>query len=115
MGVQLAEHAPDGEAGKPAEIRHPSLTPPSLATVPDSRPDTSPDVEMKTTHQMARELLALPDVPLYIDEWFYHWGDREIVAEMTNNPEGTALIWQKPVNQNEKRPGGETGARCVGR
>jgi hypothetical protein len=53
---------------------------------------------MKTTHEIARELLALPDVPLFIDGWFYHWADREMVAEMTKNPKGTAIIWQKPNN-----------------
>ena len=51
---------------------------------------------MKTTHQMAGELLALPDVPLVIEMWC-RMSDHEMVAEMTEyDSEGTAIIWQKP-------------------
>lgn len=44
---------------------------------------------MKTTHQLAKELLALPDVPLEVEGWC--GGD--IIAKMTRyDPEGTAIL-----------------------
>lgn len=51
----------------------------------------------KTTHQMARELLGLPDVRLVIEMWC-DMENREMSADMTEyDPDGTAIIWQKPV------------------
>lgn len=50
----------------------------------------------KTTHEMANELLALPDVPLVIEMWC-EMERHEMTASMTSyDPEGTAIIWQKP-------------------
>jgi hypothetical protein len=55
-----------------------------------------------TTHEMARQLLALPDVPLLIEGWCTVSTVSEIVAEMTEyDPEGTAIIWQKPKRQQD--------------
>jgi len=57
---------------------------------------------MKTTHQMARELLSLPDVRLVIELWIMQSEDCEMVAEMTEyDPEGTAIILQKPTEQTK--------------
>jgi len=54
---------------------------------------------MKTTHQIAAELLALPNVPLVIEGWITDWPGHEMTASMTTyDPEGTAIIWQKPVD-----------------
>jgi hypothetical protein len=54
---------------------------------------------MKTTHEIARELLALPDVPLVVEGWTTEWVGHEMVAEMTEyDPKGTAIIWQKPID-----------------
>ena len=50
------------------------------------------DYRGKTTHQMAAELLALPDVPLEIEMWCRMDG-YEQVAKMTEyDPDGTAII-----------------------
>ncbi len=52
---------------------------------------------MKTTHQIAMDLLALPDVPLVIEMWCVMDG-YETVARMTEyDPEGTAIICQEKV------------------
>lgn len=49
-----------------------------------------------TTHEMAKQLLALPNVRLVIEMWCVE-SDKQMVAEMTAyDPEGTAIIWQKP-------------------
>lgn len=49
----------------------------------------------KTTHQIARELLLLPDVELVIEGWCQMQG-YTMTAAMTNyDPEGTAILWQK--------------------
>ena len=51
-----------------------------------------------TTHEMAKQLLALPDVPLVIEGLVTMTWSHETVAEMTGyDPEGTAIIWQKPI------------------
>jgi len=51
---------------------------------------------MKTTHQIANELLQLPDVPLEIEGWC-RVDKYEVVAEMTaHSPDSVAIIWQKP-------------------
>jgi hypothetical protein len=50
---------------------------------------------MKTTHQIARELLALPDVELVIEGWC-PMDNHEMVAEITSYDENTVIIWQKP-------------------
>lgn len=56
----------------------------------------------KTTHQMARELLALPDVPLEVEMWCAMDG-HEMAADLTRYTEGeskrTAIIYQKPVRR----------------
>jgi hypothetical protein len=53
---------------------------------------------MKTTHELARELLTLPDVPLVIEMWCRMDG-HEMAAEMTEyDPAGTAIIWQRPIS-----------------
>lgn len=52
--------------------------------------------QMKTTHQIARELLALPDVRLVVEYWIMLGEEYEMVAEMTEyDTEGTAIIQQK--------------------
>jgi len=52
---------------------------------------------MKTTHQVARELLALPDVKLTVELWVDRQ-NHQLAVEMTEyDPEGTAIIWQKPT------------------
>lgn len=45
---------------------------------------------MKTTHQLARELLALPDVPVKVEMWC-GWDDPTAVMS-DYDPEGTAFI-----------------------
>jgi hypothetical protein len=58
---------------------------------------------MKTTHQIAKELLALPDVELVIEYWVMMRPESEMVAEMTEyDPNGTAIIWQKPKHKEYK-------------
>jgi len=50
---------------------------------------------MKTTHELARELLELPDVPVKVEYWTAD-ADSEPVALMTEyDPEGTAMICQR--------------------
>lgn len=47
---------------------------------------------MKTTHQLAAELMALPDVPVVVEMWTRD----EPFAKMTlYDPEGTAMIVSK--------------------
>lgn len=54
---------------------------------------------MKTTHDIAKELLALPNVPLVIEGWCEMRG-HETTAQMTGyDPEGTAIIVQKCVDE----------------
>ncbi len=50
---------------------------------------------MKTTHQIARELLELPDVPLQIEMWCRMEG-HETAVDFREEDE-TAIIWQKPI------------------
>lgn len=50
---------------------------------------------MKTTHQMAKELLELPDVPLVIEGWC-KMDNHEMVVEITDYSDEEAIIWQKP-------------------
>lgn len=60
------------------------------------------DYKRKTTHEMARELLALPDVPLEVELWCNMSG-HECSAVMTDyDPTGTAIICQ--VRQNDTEP-----------
>jgi hypothetical protein len=52
---------------------------------------------MKKTHEMARELLFLPDVPLLIETWC-RMPNHEPAAVMTEfDPKGTAIIMQQPI------------------
>ena len=50
---------------------------------------------MKTTHQMAAELLALPDIPLGIEMWC-EMENHEMTASITEYDPERAIIWQKP-------------------
>jgi len=50
---------------------------------------------MKTTHQIARELLALPDIPLLIEGW-YRMDHHEMAASITDYDPNRAILWQKP-------------------
>jgi hypothetical protein len=50
---------------------------------------------MKTTHQIAAELLALPDIPLIIEGWCV-MDNHEMVAKITDYCDNTAIIMQKP-------------------
>lgn len=53
---------------------------------------------MKTTHQIAKELLALPDVKLIVEGWCSRQG-YELTAKMTQcDPSGTAILVQKCVD-----------------
>jgi hypothetical protein len=54
---------------------------------------------MKTTHDIACELLALPNVPLKVEGWCEMRG-HEMVAQMTEyDPEGAAILMQKCVDE----------------
>lgn len=56
----------------------------------------------KTTHTLALELLALPDVPILIEGWICHAGT-EIVAKMTNyDPTGTAILVERAKSNTEQ-------------
>jgi len=48
------------------------------------------------THQIAQELLALPDVELVIEGWCQMAGYTMAVAMTNYDPEGTAILWQQP-------------------
>jgi hypothetical protein len=51
---------------------------------------------MKTTHDIAKELLALPNVKLVVEGWC-EVGGHETTAEMTEyDPDGTAILVQAP-------------------
>ena len=53
---------------------------------------------MKTTHQIAKELLALPDVKLVVEGWCDMAG-HELTAKMTGyDPENTAILIQGCVD-----------------
>ena len=51
--------------------------------------------QTKTTHQIATELLALPDIPLVIEGWCM-MDNHEMIAEITSYDDNEAIIWQKP-------------------
>ncbi len=52
----------------------------------------------KTTHELAAELLALPNVPVVVELWGEMDG-YEMVAKMTKyDPDKTAIICQKRVH-----------------
>ena len=55
---------------------------------------------MKTTHQLADELLALPDIPLGIEGWC-EMDLHEMTASITDYDENRAIIWQKPGESHE--------------
>lgn len=49
---------------------------------------------MKTTHDIAKELLALPNVKLVVEGWC-KMGGHETTVEMTEyDPDGTAILMQ---------------------
>lgn len=54
---------------------------------------------MKTTHQIAKELLALPDVPLVIEGWvgMSSYGHETIAVMTEYDPTGTAILVQRPT------------------
>lgn len=54
----------------------------------------------KTTHEMAKELLALPDIPLVIEGWCDMPG-YAMTAELTDYDNKVAIIWQKPIKQDQ--------------
>lgn len=69
---------------------------------------------MKTTHQLAKELLTLPDVQLVVEYWIMMDSTHEIVAEMTKyDPKNTAIIWQKPNNAKSAKRGYSKSTRVV--
>lgn len=50
---------------------------------------------MKTTHELARELIALPDKPIKVEGWS-DLEDHDVTAKMTRyDPEGTAILVQR--------------------
>lgn len=53
---------------------------------------------MKTTHQVAQELLELPNVELVIEGWcdMQSLGYTMEAAMTGYDPDGTAILWQKP-------------------
>jgi hypothetical protein len=54
---------------------------------------------MKTTHQLAKELLALPDVDLVVEGWCQMRG-HELAAKMTQyDPDGTVILIQECVDK----------------
>jgi hypothetical protein len=56
---------------------------------------------MKTTHQLAEELLKLPDVSVVVEGWCDMEG-YEPGAKMTSyDPGGTAIIMQVPAGENK--------------
>ena len=56
---------------------------------------------MKTTHELAQELLALPNVPLVVEGWCRQRG-LVLTAVMTEyDPEGTAILVQQAVTAPE--------------
>jgi len=69
---------------------------------------------MKTTHQIARELLALPDVELVIEGWCQMNGHTMAAAMTDYDPEGTAIIWQQPDNYNRVNPASSTPEHTQG-
>ena len=54
---------------------------------------------MKTTHDIAKELLALPNVPLVIEGWCEMRGHETTVQMTGYDPEGTAIMVQKCVDE----------------
>jgi hypothetical protein len=48
-----------------------------------------------TTHEMARQLLSLPDINLVIEGWCI-MNNHEMTASITDYSEDDAIIWQKP-------------------
>jgi len=53
---------------------------------------------MKTTHQIARELLDMPDAPLHIEMWGMGRGDEIGVVEVDEDchPAGGVMLVRKP-------------------
>ncbi len=58
---------------------------------------------MKTTHDIAKELLALPNVPLVIEGWISQ-SNREIQVVMTDyEPDKEAILIQRYINPEDER------------
>lgn len=55
---------------------------------------------MKTTHQLARELYLLPDVPVVIEYWASIRGHEPTALMTEYDPDGTAIIVQYPVKDS---------------
>lgn len=62
-----------------------------------------------TTHEMARQLLALPDIRLTIEGWC-RLNNHQMTAEITGYDENTAIIWQKPDPRLPERTTHDCGA-----
>lgn len=58
---------------------------------------------MKTTHQLARELYLLPDVPVVIEYWASIQGHEPTALMTEYDPDGTAIIVQYPVKDSPKK------------
>lgn len=51
-----------------------------------------------TTHEMAKKLLEMPDMLLKIEGWVeMPWNHEMTVSPTEYDPDGTAIIWQKPL------------------
>lgn len=56
---------------------------------------------MKTTHQLAAELMELPDVPVLVNGWILI-DNFEVTARMSEyDPSGTAFIVQAPKESSQ--------------
>jgi hypothetical protein len=61
---------------------------------------------MKTTHQIARELLDMPDVPLHIEGWRMGWDDEIVVREADHILSGVILMnRESPISREDEEEG----------
>lgn len=63
---------------------------------------------MKTTHQLAAELLALPDVRIVTEGWLASTNHEPAAVMTSYDPQGTAIIMQKSINQTKNQTMNET-------
>lgn len=56
-----------------------------------------------TTHQMAKQLLELPDVELLIEGWIRMDGYTMTASMTSYDPKHTAIIWQKPKRKKKTK------------
>jgi len=57
---------------------------------------------MKTTHEIARDLLALPDVPLLVEGWC-EMNNHEVAVKMRDADETGAILFQKVVDVEKEK------------